>query len=81
VAVKATMRAEFWFVHPQAVVRDDHRMSAMKVTAREGWAVFDGTAQRGEGETLQVDADTADQWETAGWAEAVDKPSARTRRR
>jgi len=51
----------------------------VRVTVREGWAVFDGTVQRGGGETVEVDADTAEQWETAGWVELV--KATRTRRR
>lgn len=52
-------------------------MSTVKVKVREGWAVYDGKAQRGAGETLEVDADTADQWETAGWVKHV--PATRSR--
>jgi hypothetical protein len=46
----------------------------VKVRVREGWAVFDGHAQRGGGQTLDVDPDTAEQWLAAGWVEQV-KPT------
>lgn len=52
----------------------------VKVRVREGWAVYDGKTQRGQGETLEVDRDRAEQWETAGWVERVTsrKPPAAT---
>lgn len=53
----------------------------VKVEVKHGWSVLDGTAQRNGGEHLDVDPDTAEQWIAAGWAEKVDKPAARTRRR
>lgn len=46
-------------------------MSTVRVRVRDGWAVYDGTAQRGEGETVNVDPDTAEQWLAAGWVERV----------
>ena len=52
----------------------------MKVRVKHGWSVFDGTEQRNGSEQLDVPAEVADQWVTAGWAEKVEKP-ARTRRR
>lgn len=51
-------------------------MAAVTVTVREGWAVYDGTRQRTAGEVLDVPADTAEQWERAGWVE----PTPKTRR-
>ena len=45
--------------------------TTVKVKVREGWAVYDGTSQRTGGEVLDVDTDTAEQWETAGWVERV----------
>ncbi len=45
--------------------------TTVKVKVREGWAVYDGVRQRGEGETVETDPDTAEQWITAGWAERV----------
>lgn len=45
----------------------------VKVKVREGWAVYDGTAQRVGGETVEVDAELADQWITAGWVEPAPK--------
>jgi hypothetical protein len=58
-------------------------MSADTVTVKvkHGWSVFDGTEQRNGGEQLDVDPHVAEQWVAAGWAERVDKPAARTRRR
>ena len=50
----------------------------VKVKVRDGWAVYDGTEQRGGGSTVEVDADTAAQWEAAGWVEPV-KPAPRKR--
>ncbi len=41
----------------------------VKVKVREGWAVYDGTSQRGGGETVEVDAATAEQWIAAGWVD------------
>ncbi len=43
-------------------------MTAAKVAVKviDGWAVFDGTAQRHGGHQLDVDPDTAARWETAG---------------
>ena len=78
VAVKATMRAGFGFVHPAAVVKVTIAMSNVKVTVREGWAVYDGTAQRGGGETFEVDTATAEQWIAAGWVDRVEATKART---
>lgn len=54
-------------------------MSTVKVKVRNGWAVFDGKVQRAGGETVEVDPDTAEQWQTAGWVEPV-KASTRARR-
>jgi hypothetical protein len=51
---------------------------SVRVKVGEGWAVHDGKQQRGAGETVEVDADTTDQWETAGWVERV-KPATRKR--
>jgi len=46
-------------------------MAKVRVRVRDGWAVFDGDVQRGGGETLDVDPDTAEQWVAAGWVEYV----------
>jgi hypothetical protein len=35
---------------------------SVRVKVGEGWAVHDGKQQRGAGETVEVDADTTDQW-------------------
>jgi len=43
----------------------------VKVKVRDGWAVYDGNAQRTGGATLDVDTDTADRWEAAGWVQRV----------
>jgi hypothetical protein len=51
------------------------------VKVKHGWSVFDGTEQRNVGERLDVTPEVAEQWVAAGWAERVDKPAARTRRR
>ena len=45
--------------------------TTVKVKVREGWAVYDGTSQRTGGEVLEVAADLAEQWITAGWVERV----------
>ena len=45
--------------------------ATVKVRVREGWAVYDGKAQRGGGETLEVDPDQAEEWLAAGWVEKV----------
>ena len=45
--------------------------TTVKVKVREGWAVYDGNRHRTGGETVEVDAATADQWEAAGWVERV----------
>ncbi len=45
--------------------------TTVKVRVRDGYAVYDGTSQRTGGEVLDVDTDTAEQWETAGWVERV----------
>ncbi len=50
------------------------KAATVKVRVREGWAVYDGHAQRGGGETLDVDPDTAVEWLAAGWVEQV-KPT------
>ena len=50
----------------------------VKVTVREGWAVYDGEQQRGGGETLETDPATAAQWIAAGWVEPAE---ASTRKR
>jgi hypothetical protein len=44
---------------------------SVKVRVLDGWAVFDGERQRVGGEQLEVDLDTAEQWESAGWVERV----------
>jgi hypothetical protein len=46
-------------------------MASVTVKVLDGWAVFDGTSQRGGGAVLEVDSDTAAQWEKAGWVERV----------
>jgi hypothetical protein len=51
------------------------------VKVKHGWSVFDGTVQRNGGEQLDVTPEVAEQWVAAGWAEKVDKPATRTRRR
>ncbi len=43
----------------------------VKVKVRDGWAVYDGTTQRGGGHALEVDPETAERWERAGWVERV----------
>ena len=53
----------------------------VKVKVKVGWSVFDGTEQRNGGEQLDVTPEVAEPWVAAGWAERVDKPAARTRRR
>ena len=45
--------------------------TTVKVRVLDGWAVYDGERQRGAGEVLDVDTDTVDQWEVAGWVERV----------
>ncbi len=47
----------------------------VKVKVRDGWAVYDGTTQRGGGHTLEVDPETAERWESAGWVERVKTPT------
>ena len=49
------------------------KAATVKVKVREGWAVFDGSAQRGGCHTLDVDPDTAADWIAAGWVEQVNK--------
>jgi hypothetical protein len=44
---------------------------SVKVKVREGWAVYDGTKQRGGGETLEVDPASAEEWLAAGWSCAL----------
>lgn len=41
-------------------------MTDVTVRVREGWAVFDGTAQRSGGDELMVPADLAGRWSIAG---------------
>ncbi len=53
----------------------------VKVKVRDGWAVFDGTAQRSGGELLDVDRDVAEQWTAAGWVEPVKPPPTKRPRR
>ncbi len=48
-------------------------MNTVRVRVREGWAVYDGKAQRSGGEQLTVDAALADEWLAAGWVEPVKK--------
>ena len=55
-------------------------MSTVKVRVIDGWAVHDGTRHRTGGEVVEVDADTAEQWITAGWAEKVAPRPTRTER-
>ncbi len=45
--------------------------AAVKVKVRKGWIVYDGTEQRGGGQVVETDAETAEQWEAAGWVEKV----------
>jgi len=45
--------------------------TTVKVRVIDGWAVHDGTRHRTGGEVLDVDTDTAEQWEVAGWVERV----------
>jgi len=49
----------------------------VKVTVLDGWAVYDGTAQRSGGATVEVDPDTAEQWLAAGWVEKTATPRKR----
>ena len=56
-------------------------MSSVKVTVREGWAVYDGTVQRGGGETIEVDTATAAQWISAGWVNTATATSKRATKR
>ena len=51
------------------------------VEVRDGWAMYDGTAQRSGGELLDVDPDLAARWVTAGWFEPVEPKVPRRRRR
>ncbi len=51
-------------------------MTTVKVRVREGWAVYDGATQRGEGETLDVDPDEAERWLAAGWVDRVKRATA-----
>ena len=44
-------------------------MSTVKVRVLDGWSVYDGKVQRGGGETVEVDPETADGWLAAGWVE------------
>ena len=53
----------------------------VKVRVKRGWAVYDGNEQRHGGKQLEVAPEVAEQWVAASWAERVDKPGARTRRR
>ena len=46
-------------------------VATVKVKVREGWAVYDGKVQRGGGETVEVDPETADGWLAAGWVEKI----------
>jgi len=39
----------------------------VKVTVRDGWAVYDGIEQRGGSSTVEVDPETVEQCEAAGW--------------
>jgi hypothetical protein len=50
------------------------RSMKVKVRVRDGWAVYDGKAQRGGGETVEVEPETADEWLVAGWVERVKAP-------
>lgn len=49
----------------------------VKVKVCDGWAVYDGVAQRHGGQQLDVDRDTAERWETAGWVERVEGAKAK----
>lgn len=53
-------------------------MTAVKVKVRDGWAVFDGKAQRGPGAVVSVPADLAERWQAAGWVDPVADPPAKT---
>ncbi len=55
-------------------------MAAAKVKVRvaDGWAVYADGVQRGGGETVEVDQETAERWCAAGWATAAaDMPASR----
>ena len=50
------------------------------VRVRDGWAVYDGVAQRTGGARLDVDPDLAARWVAAGWVEPVEPKAKRPRR-
>lgn len=58
-------------------------MSGGTVTVKvlDGWAVYDGQEQRGGGEQVDVDPDTAGRWVAAGWVEPVEKSTTARRGR
>jgi hypothetical protein len=51
-------------------------MGTMRVTVKDGWAVYDGNQHVNGGETVTVDTDTANEWLAAGFV----TPAAQTRR-
>ncbi|MBA2558803.1 MAG: hypothetical protein H0V07_02775 [Propionibacteriales bacterium] len=55
--------------------------ATIKVRVRDGWGVsIDGKSYSG-GDVVEVPADVAEAWSTAGWAEPVEKPKARRQAR
>ncbi len=68
-------------VRPRGVRRQGHHVvTSVKVRVLDGWAVsYHGGPHRTGGESLDVDAETADQWEAAGWVEHVTKPTTKRR--
>jgi len=51
-----------------------------RVTVTDGWAIFHDGAQHGGGSALTVDATTAEQWITNGWATPAPPVKARSAR-
>ncbi len=56
-------------------------MSDVKVRVLDGWAVFDGETQRSGGDELEVPADLAGRWSSAGWVELVEPAKPKRRKR
>jgi hypothetical protein len=54
-------------------------VTSVKVRVLTGWAVHDGTAQRGAGELVETDADTAKAWLASGWVEPAPASTSRKR--
>jgi hypothetical protein len=53
----------------------------VKVQVRDGWAVYNGKAQRGSGEVLDADPDQGKAWLAAGWVNKVTSTRTTTKKK